>query len=56
MAETLKMGVGAGMRFQISYFELKLDWGWPLSVLSVDPTGRRTHAGGIWQFSLGTDF
>jgi hemolysin activation/secretion protein len=52
------MGVGAGMRFQISYFLLKLDWGWPLSVLSIpDPvSGKERARTGIWQFSLGTDF
>jgi outer membrane protein OmpA-like peptidoglycan-associated protein len=56
--QDLKMGVGAGMRFQISYFLLKLDWGWPLSVLSIpDPvSGKERTRTGIWQFSLGTDF
>lgn len=54
--QDLKMGVGAGMRFQISYFLLKLDWGWPLSVLSVNSAGQERTRTGIWQFSLGTDF
>jgi outer membrane protein assembly factor BamA len=52
----LKLGVGAGLRFQISYFELKLDWGWPLSALGTDSTGVERKRTGTWDFSLGTDF
>lgn len=52
----LKAGIGAGFRFQISYFEIKLDWGWPLSSLSVDTTGNERQRAGTWYFSLGYDF
>jgi WD40 repeat protein len=52
----LKAGIGAGFRFQISYFEIKLDWGWPLSALSADSTGAERKRSGTWDFSLGTDF
>jgi WD40 repeat protein len=54
--QDLKLGVGAGMRFQISYFLLKLDWGWPLSTLSADTSGVERRRTGVWDFSLGTDF
>lgn len=46
--DALKLGVGAGLRVQISYFLLKLDWARPLSV--TDDKG--------WKFifGIGTDF
>jgi len=46
--EDLKLGIGAGMRIQISYFLLKLDFAYPLSATTEKN----------WKFilGLGTDF
>jgi len=44
----LKVGIGAGIRIQISYFLLKLDFAKPLSV--TENKGWKVH------FGLGTDF
>lgn len=46
--DDLKLGVGAGIRVQISYFLLKFDWAKPLSVTD-DP-------GWKFIFGIGTDF
>jgi Tol biopolymer transport system component len=55
--QDLKLGIGYGFRFQVSYFDLMLDYGWPLSALSVDPsTGLERPRGGTWYFGIGTDF
>lgn len=53
----LKVGIGAGLRFYISYFQLRFDWAWPISELSKDPVthqARRRNLG--FYFSIGTDF
>ncbi|MEO0114759.1 MAG: BamA/TamA family outer membrane protein [candidate division WOR-3 bacterium] len=57
----LKVGIGAGIRFYISYFQLRLDWAWPLSELRQQEVGepepgkerKRTLA---FYFSIGSDF
>jgi outer membrane protein assembly factor BamA len=55
--QDLKLGIGAGIRFQISYFAIKLDYGWPVSALSIDPSTDKERArSGSWYFSLGVDF
>ena len=54
--QDLKVGIGGGMRFQISYFLLKLDYGWPLSALSLQSSGEERKREGSWYFSLGLDF
>jgi Tol biopolymer transport system component len=55
--DELKVGVGTGLRFQISNFLLKLDYGYPLSALSRDTdTGKERKREGSWYFSLGVDF
>ena len=48
----LKLGIGAGIRFYLSYFQLKFDWGWPLSVLSREDPKRRL----TFYFGIGSDF
>jgi outer membrane protein assembly factor BamA len=54
--QDLKVGVGAGARLQISWFALKLDFGYPLSALSLaDSTSERKREG-TWYFGIGTDF
>jgi Tol biopolymer transport system component len=56
--EDLKVGIGTGVRFQISYFLLRVDFAWPLSALSIeDPaTGKERTRAGTWYFSIGVDF
>lgn len=46
--DDLKLGVGAGIRVQVSYFYLKFDWAWPLS--ATDDRGGKFH------FGLGTEY
>lgn len=54
--QDLKVGIGAGARLQISYFLLKLDYGYPLSALSTDSYGEERRRTGSWYFSIGVDF
>jgi len=46
--EDIKLGVGAGVRIQISYFYLKFDWGYPLSAT--------TDRAWKFYFGLGTEY
>lgn len=46
--DDIKLGVGAGLRLQISYFYLKFDWGYPLSV--TEDRSWKFH------FGLGTEY
>ncbi|MFO7676319.1 MAG: BamA/TamA family outer membrane protein [bacterium] len=46
--EDIKLGAGAGIRIQISYFYLKFDWGYPLS--ATDDRGWKFY------FGLGTEY
>lgn len=48
----LKIGIGAGIRFYISYFQLRFDWAWPLSELAREDQRRRF----AFYFSIGSDF
>lgn len=53
----LKVGIGAGLRFYISYFQLRFDWAWPISELAEDlytHQPRKRNLG--FYFSIGTDF
>ena len=54
--QDLKVGIGAGARLQISWFALKLDFGYPLSALSMADSTRERTRQGTWYFSIGTDF
>lgn len=46
--DDIKVGAGAGLRLQISYFYLKFDWGYPLS--ATDDRSWKLH------FGLGTEY
>jgi outer membrane translocation and assembly module TamA len=46
--DDLKIGVGAGIRIQISYFFLKFDWARPLSATE--------NNGWKFYFGLGTEY
>uniref|UniRef100_A0A7C6A8F0 Bacterial surface antigen (D15) domain-containing protein n=1 Tax=candidate division WOR-3 bacterium TaxID=2052148 RepID=A0A7C6A8F0_UNCW3 len=60
-SKDLKVGIGAGLRFYISYLQLRFDWAWPLSELREQEIGepepgkerKRTLA---FYFSIGSDF
>ncbi len=53
----LKVGIGAGIRFYLSYFQLRFDWAWPISELSIDPeTNQERRRNFGFYFSIGSDF